>query len=178
MFPWDPAAEPGERFSPEYVPAGQGSGRFDLPEQRVWYLSESPVHAVSEVLQGFRSRAFRPSMLRRFDHRLALVQVELPDDVAAGITDLDDPAQLLRLGLTPGIVASDDRVRTQGVAAAVYASGATGLRWWSKLSGDWHGVVLFLDRAPVERLEVDEPEPLTPEHPAVVSACRHLAMRD
>jgi hypothetical protein len=115
-------------------------------------------------------------MLRRFEHGLALVEVELPEDLASGIADLDDPAQLLRLGLTPGLVASDDRVRTQAVAAQVYASGATGLRWWSKLSGDWHGVVLFLDRAPVELLEVDEPEALTPEHPAVVSACRHLAI--
>jgi hypothetical protein len=169
-------AEPGERFSPEYVPSGQGSGRFDLPEQPVWYLSESPVHAVSEVLQGFRSRDFQPAMLRRFDHPLALVQVELPDDVAARIVDLDDPAELLRRGLTPSVLASDDRTRTQAVAAEIYAGGATGLRWWSKLSGDWHAVVLFLDRAPVERLEVDAPEPLTPTHPAVVSACRHLGM--
>ena len=134
------------------------------------------MHAVSEVLQGFRSRRFQPAMLRRFDRPLALVQVELPEDIAAQVVDLDDPAELLRLGLTPGLLASDDRVRTQTVAATVYASGASGLRWWSKLSGDWHGVVLFLDRAPVERLEVDEPELLTPEHPAVVSACRHLAM--
>jgi hypothetical protein len=91
--------------------------------------------------------------------------------------DLDDPAELLRLDLTPGLLASEDRTRTQAVAAQVHASGATGLRWWSKLSGDWHAVVLFLDRAPIERLEIDRPETLTPEHPAVVSACRHLAIR-
>jgi hypothetical protein len=115
-------------------------------------------------------------MLRRFDRPLALVEVQLPDDVANGIVDLDDPGELLRLGLTPGALASGDRRRTQAVSALVYASGATGLRWWSALSGDWHAVVLFLDRAPVERLELDTPEPLTRAHPAVVSACRHLAM--
>lgn len=156
---------------------GQGSGRFDLPELPVWYLSESPVHAVSEVLQGFRSRTFRSSMLRRYDHPLALVEVELPDDVAGAIVDLDDPAELLQRGLTPSVLASEDRMRTQAVAVEIHASGAAGLRWWSKLSGDWHAVVLFLDRAPVERLEIDRPELLTPTHPAVVSACRHLAIR-
>ena len=115
-------------------------------------------------------------MLRRFDHPLALVEVHLPDDVASHIVDLDDPRELLRLGLTPGQLASHDRTRTQAVAEEVYASGATGLRWWSALSGDWHAVVLFLDRVPIERLEIDAPERLTRTHPAVVSACRHLAI--
>jgi hypothetical protein len=177
VFPWSPEAEPGARFSPAYVPSAQGSGRFDLPEQPVWYLSESPVHAVCELLQAFRGRPFRDAMLRRFDHPLALVEVHLPDDVSAGLADLDDPRVLLALGLTPSALASDDRMRTQSIAERVYASGATGLRWWSSLSGDWHAVVLFLDRAPVERLEIDEPELLTPTHPAVLSALRHLAMR-
>lgn len=158
------------------MPTAQGSGRFDLPEQPVWYLSESPVHAVAEVLQSFRGRPFKEGMLRRFDHPLALVEVQLPEEDAACIADLDDPAELLRLGLSPGALASDDRLRTQAIAERVYMSGAAGLRWWSKLSGDWHAVVLFLDRVPVERLEIDRPEGLTREHPAVRSACRWLAM--
>lgn len=177
MFPWDRDAEPGERFSPEYVPTAQGSGRFDLPEQPVWYLSESPVHAACEVLQPFRSRPFHDAMLRRFDRPLALVEVQLPDDAGSALVDLDDPRELLRLGLSPGTLASSDRARTQAAAERIYASGAAGLRWWSALSGDWHGVVLFLDRVPVERLEIDVPEVLTREHPAVVSACRWLAMK-
>jgi hypothetical protein len=158
------------------VPPQQGSGRFDVPERPVWYLSESPVHAVTEMLQGFRSRPFLPGMLRRFEHPLALVQVNLPEDAALSVVDLDDPAELLRLGLTPGTLASEDRKRTQAAAARVYSTGASGLRWWSKLNGDWHGVVLFLDRVPIERLEIDTPELLTPEHPVVVSACRFLGM--
>jgi hypothetical protein len=159
------------------VPAGQGSGRFDLDEQPVWYLSESPVHAVGELLQAFRSRPFQDGMLRRFEQPLALVEIQLPGDIAEGIVDLDDAGQLLRFGFSPGLVASADRTRTHEVAATIYASGATGLRWWSALSGDWHTVVLFLDRAPVERLEIDTPELLSRTHPAVVSACRHLAMK-
>jgi hypothetical protein len=134
------------------------------------------VHAVSELLQNFRSRPFVDGMLRRFGCPLALVEVNLPEAAADRIVDLDDAAELLRFGLTPGLVASDDRARTQEVAEHVYASGATGLRWWSSLSGDWHAVVLFLDRVPVEELEIGTPEALTRQHPAVVSACRHLAI--
>jgi hypothetical protein len=159
------------------VPPQQGSGRFDVPERPVWYLSESPVHAVSEMLQGFRSRPFMDGALRRFGHPLALVEIDLPDDAAAGIVDLDDPFELQRFGLAPSTLASDDRTRTQAAARRVHASGATGMRWWSKLSGDWHAVVLFLDRVPVERLEIGVPELLTSDHPVVVHACRHLAIQ-
>lgn len=176
VFPWDPDAGAGEPFSAAYVPPLQGSGRFDLPGRPVWYLSESAAHAVAETLQPFRSRPFQDAMLRRFQHSLALVEVHLPDDVADAIVNLDDPGELLRLGLTPSLLASDDRKKTQRVAERVYASGATGLRWWSALSGDWQTVVLFLDRAPVERLEIDEPVLLTPEHAAVVSARAKLAI--
>ena len=143
----------------------------------MWYLAETPVHAVSELLQPFRSRDFSDAMLRRFGHPLAIASIELPDDIAEGIVDFDDPAELSRFGVAPSVLASEDREKTQGVAARAYASGATGLRWWSALSGDWHGVVLFLDRSPVERMEIDAPEILTREHPAVVSACRFLAMK-
>ena len=51
VFPWDPAAKPGEPFSPSYVYPNQGSGRFDLSGKLVVYLAESAVHAVAEKLQ-------------------------------------------------------------------------------------------------------------------------------
>lgn len=176
MFPWEPGVTPGEPYSPEHVPPAQGSGRFDIDEHAVWYLSEAPVHAVSEMLQGFRSRPFRAGMLRRFERRLALVAVDLPAEVAARIIDLDDPAELVRLDLTPGTLASEDRKRTKAASARVYASGASGLRWWSRLNGDWHGVVLFLDRVPIASLAIGTPEVLTPQHPVVERACRYLGM--
>jgi RES domain-containing protein len=176
VFPWDAAALPGESFAPDFVPPHQGSGRFDLREGAVLYLGESPEHAVAEALQSFRGRPFREGMLHRFGHPLALVEVSVADDIADQIVDLDDPAQLARLALRPSAVASDDRRRTGRIAATVYDSGATGLRWWSKLSGDWHGVVLFLARAPLARLGIGTPELLTPTHPAVIQACRHLGI--
>jgi hypothetical protein len=176
VFPWDAAASAGEPFSPEFVPAQQGSGRFDLPDGLVLYLGESPEHAVAEVLQGFRGRAFRSGMLRRFDHPLAVVEIRLPDDVANQLVNLDDPAQLVRLALRPSDVASDDRRRTTAIASAIHDQGATGLRWWSKLSGDWHTVVLFPARVPVAQLTHGAPEVLSADHPAVLHACRHLGI--
>jgi hypothetical protein len=176
VFPWDRRAEAGSPFSPSFVPPGQGSGRFDLPDGPVLYLGETPEHPVAEVLQGFRGRPFRDGLLRRFGHPLALVRVGVPDDLAAGLVDLDDPARLAALSLRPSDVASDDRSRTREIAARLAEGGATGLRWWSKLSGDWHGVVLFLARTPVDRLALGTPEVLTRGHPAVVAACRQLGI--
>jgi len=176
VFPWDQRAAAGAPFSPSCVPAQQGSGRFDLADSAVLYLGESAEHPVGEVLQGFRGRPFSDGLLRRFGHPLALVRIEVPDDLAAGVVDLDDPARLLALSLRPSDVASDDRSRTREIAARLYDGGATGLRWWSKLSGDWHGVVLFLGRAPLGRLTIGAPEVLTRGHPSVVAACRQLAI--
>lgn len=176
VFPWDQRAAAGAPFAPDYVPAHQGSGRFDLADSPVLYLGESAEHPVGEMLQGFRGRPFRDGVLRRFGHPLALVRINVPDELAAGLVDLDDPARLLALSLRPSDIASDDRSRTREIASRLYDGGATGLRWWSKLSGDWHGVVLFLARAPLHRLIVSTPEVLTRDHPAVVAACRQLAI--
>lgn len=176
VFPWDQRAPSGAPFSPDYVPPQQGSGRFDLPDGTVLYLGETPEHAVGEVLQGFRGRPLRDGALRRFGHPLALVRIEVPDDLAQGIVDLDDPARLLALSLHPSDVASDDRARTREIATRLRDGGATGLRWWSRLTGDWHAVVLFLSRAPMERLSIGRPEVLTRDHAAVAAACRQLGI--
>ena len=176
VFPWDERAPKGAPFAPDYVPPHQGSGRFDLVDGPVLYLGETPDHPVAEVLQGFRGRPFTDAFLRRFGPPLALVRITLPDDVAAGVVDLDDPARLLALSLRPSEVASDDRSRTREIAARLRDGGATGLRWWSRLTGDWHGVVLFLARAPMETLDIGAPELLTRTHPAVIAACRQLAI--
>lgn len=176
VFPWDRGAPGGAPFSPDYVPPQQGSGRFDLADGLVLYLGESADHAVGEALQGFRGQPLRDSALRRFGHPLALVRIEVPDDLARGIVDLDDPSRLLALSLHPSDVASDDRARTREIATRLRDGGATGLRWWSRLTGDWHGVVLFLSRAPMARLSIGRPEVLTRDHAAVAGACRQLGI--
>jgi hypothetical protein len=57
VFPWDPAAAEGDRFSAGFVPGGQGRNRFDLPGQPrgVIYLAESEEHAVAEMIQAYRN---------------------------------------------------------------------------------------------------------------------------
>lgn len=176
VFPYDPSALARAPFAADHVPRNQGSGRFDRAQGAVWYLAESPEHAVAEVLQAFRGRTLSRGMLNRFGHALALCSIELPTDAIPRIVNLDDPAQLLRLGLTPSALASDERARTQAVAERLHADGAAGLRWWSRLSGDWHSVVVFLDRVSADRMVIGAPDVLSIDHVAVRSACRSLGI--
>jgi hypothetical protein len=177
VFPWDPSAREGERFSAGYVPPAQGKGRFDLPgvPGGVLYLAETPEHAVAEMIQHYRGQSVDEAELRIAGHALALVAVALPESIRREIADLCDPALLVRLGVRPDRTASRDRRATQAISAAVHAAGYAGLRWWSALAGDWHTVVLFRDRldpAPAVGL----PEPLGLEHPAVREAASALGI--
>lgn len=178
-FPWDPEAPAGAPFSPLYVPPGQTAGRFDLDgAPLVLYVSESPVHAVAESLQSFRNRAFRPGMLRRHGHPLALLGFRLPAAVTPGI-DLCDPNTLHALRIAPDQTAHHDRRVTQRIARDLHtqAPGYPGLRWWSVFTGAWHTYVCFIDRTPTERLEVtDPPRPLTATDPIVLEAREFLGM--
>lgn len=177
VFPWDPAAADGEPFSARFVPAAQGSGRFDTGTAPVLYLAESPAHAVGEVLQAFRGRPLRPAHLRRFGRALAVVEVTLPGAVAASLADLTDPAVLTRHRIRPDTLASHDVRRTQETARALHAADLPGFRWWSSLSGDWHTVILFLDRIPVAGLGFGAARALASTDAAVTAAAQALGIR-
>src|SRR5258708_1343234 len=174
VFPWDKAAKSGEPFSSSYVYPNQGSGRFDLRDTPVLYLAETAVHAVAEKLQRFRGQRIDRHDLEESGWPLALVECRLP---LQKIADLCDPDVLAKRHITPDSLASRDLAKTQGVARMLHQEGYRGLRWWSALSGDWHTIVLFLDRFSAEDLEYDKPEPLTLRHPAVKEACTALAVR-
>ncbi|HEV2733187.1 MAG TPA: RES family NAD+ phosphorylase [Longimicrobiaceae bacterium] len=178
VFPWDPDAAAGERFSPAYVPPGQGKGRFDLPgvPGGVLYLAETPEHAAAELVQQYRGQTLADPDLVVAGRRLALVAVALPDPLREEVLDLCDAAELLRLGVRPDETASRDRGATQRISAAVHAAGHAGLRWWSVFSGDWHTALLFRDRIR-EPLTFDAPEPLAVDHPALREAARALGIR-
>jgi hypothetical protein len=178
VFPWDPNAPAGARFSPGFVPATQGQGRFDLPGRPggVLYAAETAEHAVAEMIQHFRGQRLAPADLRVGGHRLALVDLALPGPVRERIVDLCDPAVLVRLGLHPDATASHDRRITQPIAAAIHAARPPGLRWWSAFTGDWHMVVLFRDRLE-PALEQGRPQGLAIHHPAVSGAARALGIR-
>ncbi|MBA2246445.1 MAG: RES family NAD+ phosphorylase [Gemmatimonadetes bacterium] len=176
VFPWDPNSPDGAPFSLRYVPppGKQTKGRFDLGTVPVLYLAETPEHAVAELLRPFTGQRITAAHLLGAGHPLPLVSVTLPPELAAGIADLTDPAVLLRYGISPDALASRDRVRTQAISRSLHTAELLGFRWWSALSGDWHAIVLFLDRVPMARLGHGEPEPLSLAHPAVLDAAHAL----
>ncbi len=177
VFPWDPGAAAGERFSPSYVPPAQGKGRFDLPgvPGGVLYLAETPEHAVAELVQQYRGQSLDDAELVAGGRRLALVAAALPDPLRGSVLDLCDAAELVRLGVRPDETASRDRGATQRIGAGVHAAGHAGLRWWSAFSGDWHTLLLFRDRMG-EPLAFGTPEALTLDHPALREAARELGI--
>lgn len=169
VFPWDPAAKPGEPFSPSYIYPKQGSGRFDVSGKLVVYLAETAVHAVAEKLQRFRGQKLDRKDLRESGRDLALV--ECTSNIPK-IADLCDPRVLAKHGIAPDVLASREITRTQAIAAALQKEGYAGLRWWSALSGDWHTIVVFEGR-----IEYAEPEALTTGHKAVQEAAAALGLR-
>ncbi|CAN5555590.1 hypothetical protein BH24GEM3_BH24GEM3_19760 [soil metagenome] len=177
VFPWDPDAPDGAPFSPAFIPPVQGSGRFDLGTSPVLYLAESAEHAIGEVIQPFRGRLMRPAHLRRFGKGLALVAVTVAEVVVARVADLTDPATLLHHGVRPDVLAGHDTQRTQAIARILHAAGLPGFRWWSALSGDWHTIVLFLDRPEPDALVFATPELLSLELPMVRVAAEILGVR-
>jgi hypothetical protein len=161
VFPWDPAAQPGDRFSAPYIAGPQISGRFDLHDRPpVLYLAESPEHAVAEKLQRFRGRPLREAHLKEFGQVLALVEVLVPPRLSARIVDLTDPHVLAQRSIGPDVIASGDRQRTQALAELLMADGRLGLRWWSALTGDWHTTVLFMTPGVSRGLDYGRPQPL------------------
>lgn len=177
VVPWDPDVDEGRLFSPSHIPPTTGRGRFDLPVRcsPVLYTAESPEHAIAEAIQPWRNRPLRKAQLVRAGRPLALVGVEVAPDRAADLADLCDPGVLGRLGVSADQVASRDRRRTQPIAASVWDRGHAGLRWWSSLRGDWHGVVLFTDRLK-RSLRFGRPEVLSAETPALREAAAALGM--
>ncbi|HUP19675.1 MAG TPA: RES family NAD+ phosphorylase [Gemmatimonadota bacterium] len=176
-FPWDPAARPGARWSPTYVPPVQGQGRFDLPGTPggVLYLAESPDHAAGERIQAFRGQRLEAAELTVEGKSLAVVPFDLPEALRSDLVDLCDPATLARLDLGPDRIAARDRGVTHGIAARLHAEGAPGFRWWSAFFGEWHSIIVFRDRME-DPLEPGEPEALALDHPAVVEAARALGV--
>lgn len=177
VFPWDVGAAAGSRFSPSYIPRPSGRGRFDLPQglSPVLYTSESPEHAVSEMLHPWRGRTLESFHLTRADLPLALVEVRVSPDSIERLADLCDPSYLASSGTPPDKTASRFRDPSQPIARAVWDAGFHGLRWWSRFWGDWHTVVLFTARAQA-KLRFAAPEVLTLDHPAVRKAAEAMGM--
>ena len=177
-FPWDPGAPPGEPFTAEYLPPQHGYGRFDLPrsERGVLYLAGSPEHAVGELIQSYRNQTLDEDDLFILGRRLALVEVTVESAVAARVADLCDPKVLALLSTGPDEVAARERRTTQRIAENLFTNEWTGLRWWSAFFGEWHGIVIFLDRVGDGDMSYGPPEPLALSDEAVEEAARLLGI--
>ncbi len=188
VFPWDEAAPDGAPHSPRSVaPARfQNYGRFDLQgNPLVLYLAETPAHAVAEVLRGrmrdpARDRGLRHSLtdadLVIGKYRLALVDVRLPTSIANHVPDTGEGGTLERFGIRADQLSSRLRGVTQTAARRIHAhpDAVPGFVWSSRFGGDWHVVLLFLDRVSLDDLDFGTPELLRLEHPAVAEAAAIL----
>lgn len=189
VFPWDRTAPDGAPFSLRSVaPAHrQNYGRFDLRgSPSVLYLAQSPAHALAEVLRGLKAHPAGPADRHRVmpDDLLtpwgprAAVGVRLPAVVADAVPDLARGETLARFGVRADELCSRERAVTQAAARRIHAhpDAVPGFCWWSALHGDWHVVLLFLDRVGLDVLEFGEPEVLTLDHPAVAEAAETLGL--
>jgi RES domain len=88
------------------------------------------------------------------------------------LCDLDDPSRLIELGSRPSRVVTKNRSTTQALADRIYDSGRYGgIQWWSSLDADMTALALW-DRSTLRHLST---EPLTLDHPAVMTAAARLA---
>jgi hypothetical protein len=178
VFPWDPSAAEGERFSAAFVPGGQGRHRFDLSGNPlgVIYLAETEEHAVAETIQAYRNspQPLTNDDLTAWGHRYALVSGSLAADVWPRVEDLCEPTALTELGITADRPAYRDRRLTRKIASTLHDRQRAGLRWWSAFWGEWHTTVLFRDQLPRDAITFGDPVQLDVDSPPVVEAARLL----
>lgn len=131
---------------------------------------------MAEYIQGFRGRSISQGHLLRDGHGLALTRISCAENDRDRLVDLCDPSALDLHELAPDLIASRERDVTQPLAQRIWDLGYAGLRWWSSFWGDWHTVVLFVERLEGE-LEASEPEVLTLDTPALRAAADALEIR-
>ena len=186
-FPWDCDAPEGGPFSVRSVaPAHlQNYGRFNLHGQpSVLYLAQTPAHAVAEGAASsatpplLTATGSEPQDLMGAGHPRAIVPVRLPPEVADLVPDFGCGEVLERFGVRADQLCSRDRRVTQSAARRIYAhpDRVPGFFWWSAFHGDWHVLLLFLDRAGLHERALGEPEIVTMDHPAVREAAEVLGL--
>nr|WP_271209449.1 RES domain-containing protein [Rhodococcus wratislaviensis]GLK33996.1 hypothetical protein GCM10017611_08390 [Rhodococcus wratislaviensis] len=175
IFPYLSAAAPGEPGHPLYEHRPQRGGRIDHPDYHVWYLSRLAEAACGE---SFGNLARWEASMLEFPllpgSRRALGVFELPDDLR--VLDLDDPAQLVRLGLRPTQVVTRNLTVTQGWGHRIWSETEPhngdrawqAVSWWSYHRPQWSVLASWL------RPELVRVEPLALDHPAILDAAKAL----
>lgn len=132
IFPWRAGAAAGEPGGPLHVPRErQGSGRHDHPDAYGGlYVSRVTESAIAERIQAFRGQTLTDTDLRlKTGEPFALARLD--DGALDRLVDFDDPAQLVRRGLRPSMVATRHRQVTREIALRILHEGAVGFTWWS-----------------------------------------------
>jgi hypothetical protein len=170
LFPWSPSADPREPGGALHAPRfDQGDGRHDNPGvYGALYLSRTPISPVAEFLREYLGRPLDLRKLLEGGSPAALATVEEAD--LPELVDLDEPDNLAARHLRPSEVATRNRKRTQRLALGVYGEGVAGFEWWSTVESSWINVTLFAERAADRLRLVEDPVPLTPDHPVIEEA--------
>jgi hypothetical protein len=91
--------------------------------------------------------------------------------------DLCAPDLLARQRIAPHQIAARRSATSQRIASLLNGAGYAGLRWWSSFWGEWHSVVLFVDRAEASAPRFGAPDALSLDHTAVRDAMAALGMQ-
>jgi len=157
-----------------YLPH-QGAGRIDNPSvYSVLYASDAAAGALAEAFGRFSE--WTPTILEGSPSLpgsvRAMARYHLPHD--SPVCDLDDPRQLLALGLRPSDVVSRDYARSRAWALRIHRQGTwVGVRWWSYYDPEWASLGLWNP----ERLRLKEVTPLKLDDPALAEAARTIVRR-
>jgi len=172
VFPYLAASGKYEPGGPLYLPP-QGAGRIDnAGTYSVLYLSDAAAGAIAEAFGRFpewtdailEGNPSLPGSVR------AIARYRLAED--APVCNLDDPEQLVALGLRPSDIVSRDYARSREWARRMYAQGRwSGVRWWSYYDPAWSSFGLW----DTEQLSLDEVTLL--DHPALLEAGRTIVRR-
>ena len=149
VLPYLTSAVPDDPGGPLYLPP-QGGGRIDNPgTYSVLYLSDSPAGAIAEAFGRFPEWTAAilegPPVLPGSRRSLARYRLKSADVIC----NLDDPKQLIALGLRPSDVVSRDYAvsRARGRDASLIRKTTSrkwiGLRWWSYYSPKWSSYGLW-----------------------------------
>jgi hypothetical protein len=174
VFPYLAASAKNEPGGSLYVPP-QGGGRIDNPElYAVLYLSDSPAGAIAETFGRFPE--WTPTILEGNPSlpgsARAIARYRLAE--GAPVCDLDDPQELLALGLRPSDVVTRDYARSRAWARRIYEPRAwLGVRWWSYYDSKWASFGLW----DIRQLRIEDVNLLRLEDPAFVEASRTIVRR-
>lgn len=174
VFPHLPGAAPTTPGGALYLPP-QSGGRIDNPDlYAVLYLGSSAAGAIAEAFGRFPE--WTPGMLEGSPGLpgsvRAIASYRLREDVR--VCDMDDPAQLLALGLKPSDIVSRDYTRTRAWARRVYEQGTwAGIRWWSYYHPEWTSFGLW----DLRRLALVDVRALRLDDAAMQEAVRAITRR-